>query len=294
MTFCDSAHLRGYIRCLTIGGSDPTSGAGVYADLATFRSFGLDGGAVVTAVTAQNSRGLRSLSCLSPVCVNDQFMSVCDEHDILSLKIGMMGSLDILLTVSRLLDSFKIPVVLDTVLFASSGGSLYDGGRDGGLEEYVSALRSLIIPRVSLLTPNVYEASIICNITEAEVCNCHEKVANCLLSLGCDAVFLKGGHLSGDFCEDFYFTKLTSFSLSSPRVCSPHTHGSGCVLSSAICADIAEQRLYSMGGDFNLEKSVRRGKHFVTKAIERAESEYGGGPYSGVSYCAVRQPDPYP
>jgi hydroxymethylpyrimidine/phosphomethylpyrimidine kinase len=197
-------------NALTIAGSDPSGGAGIQADLKTFSALGAYGCAVLTALTAQNTRGVRGVHLVPPAFVTQQLETLVDDVRIDAVKIGMLATADIARAVRDFLDAYPVDVVvLDPVMVATSGDRLLD-------DEAVEAVRELV-PRASLVTPNLPEA------------------AARLLETGARRVLLKGGHLAGD-PVDVLAGPDGVLELPAARVTTANTHGTGCSLSSAVAA----------------------------------------------------------
>ena len=253
---------------LTIAGSDSGGGAGVEADLKTFAALGVHGCVAITAITAQNTRGVRALEALSPGIVAAQIEAVFEDFDVGAVKIGMLASPDIAAVVAERLAARPAHpfVVFDPVMAASAGGAL---ARAGLLE----AARAALPPVVDCLTPNLGEAAAWLGdglaATEADM----RRQGEALLRLGFRAVLMKGGHLDGDAAVDWLILPGAAHRFAAPRLPSPNLHGTGCTLSSAVAAHVAR--------GFDLVEAVRRAKAFVRDAIVRgrgAKLGQGAGP----------------
>jgi hydroxymethylpyrimidine/phosphomethylpyrimidine kinase len=276
----DSGDAAGVMQrlpiALTIAGSDSGGGAGIQADLKTFAAFGVYAASVVTALTAQNTRGVRAIHYPPPGIVSAQIEGVLEDFAVTAIKIGMLGSAEVANAVADKL-SFKagrgretlLPlreggpkgrmrafVVYDPVMIASSGDALSGGG-------FGEAIRHALLPLVDCLTPNLAEAAtLLCE----PVARSEEHMARhgaALLKLGPRAVLMKGGHLEGDEAVDLLVTENAVRRFAAPRVASKNLHGTGCTLSSAIAANIVLE--------VPLPEAVAAAKAFVRQAIERGQ-----------------------
>ncbi|MCX8965883.1 bifunctional hydroxymethylpyrimidine kinase/phosphomethylpyrimidine kinase [Erwinia psidii] len=252
------------INALTIAGTDPSGGAGIQADLKTFSALAAYGTSVVTALVAQNTRGVQSLCRITPDFVAAQLSSVLSDVRIDSVKIGMLAGSDIVDVVADCLQAAAIPwVVLDTVMLAKSGDALLS-------PEAVVTLRQRLLPQVSLITPNLPEAAalLMCDIARSETEM--RQQARALLAMGCQAVLMKGGHLSGSESPDWLITAGEELRFTSPRVITKNTHGTGCTLSAALAA------LRPRNASWH--DTVQRAKQWLQGALEQADSlEVGNG-----------------
>lgn len=248
---------------LTIAGSDSGGGAGIQADLRTFQAHGVFGTSAITAVTAQNTMGVRAVVALSPAMVIAQIDAVADDFSLAATKIGMLANADIITVVAAALGRHHLgPVVIDPVMVAKGGDSLL-------ADDAVAALRDVLLPRATLITPNIPEAEALTGIRIATVADMRA-AAQQLLATGAQAVVIKGGHLDGP-ATDVYADRFGIEELTAPRIASTHTHGTGCTFSSAVAARLAL-------GD-PLKQAVREAKTYVRRAIERAPHlGHGHGP----------------
>lgn len=248
---------------LTIAGSDSGGGAGIQADLKTFAAFGVYGTSALTAITAQNTRGVRSAVPLDPALVVAQIDAVASDFDIAATKIGMLANTAIIDAVADALLRLSLPsIVLDPVMVAKGGDHLLEPSA-------VDALRDRLIPMAAVLTPNVSEAEVLTGLTITSVEDQRAAAAR-LIGLGARIVVVKGGHLSGR-AVDVWHDGVRFVELEAERVDTPHTHGTGCTFSSAIAACLA------LGHD--PEDAARRAKAYVTGAIRHAPGlGHGHGP----------------
>ncbi|WP_028137534.1 bifunctional hydroxymethylpyrimidine kinase/phosphomethylpyrimidine kinase [Bradyrhizobium japonicum] len=252
---------------LTIAGSDSSGGAGIQADLKTFAALGVYGASVITALTAQNTRGVTGIHAVPASFVAEQIDAVFSDLDIGAVKIGMVAQVaSIEAIAAALLRWSPRHVVLDPVMVATSGDRLLAA-------EAVNALRTKLIPLASVVTPNLPEAAALLDepvaASEAEI----ESQGRRLLALGCRAVLIKGGHGEGAESIDYLVSGEGTLALAAPRVATRNTHGTGCSLSSAVAAGLAK------GED--LASAVRNAKTWISAAIAAADRfsvGHGHGP----------------
>jgi hydroxymethylpyrimidine/phosphomethylpyrimidine kinase len=248
---------------LTIAGSDSGGGAGIQADLRTFQALGVFGTCAITAVTAQNTIGVRAVEILAPAIVTAQIDAVAEDFEIAATKIGMLGNAGIVRAVAAALERHRLgPIVLDPVMVAKGGDPLL-------AETAIAALRDTLRPRATLVTPNIPEAEVLTGLRIANISDMRA-AALALLQIGAQAVVIKGGHLDGP-AVDVFASGSAIEELIALRVHSVHTHGTGCTFSSAVAARLAH-------GD-DLKTAVRSAKAYVRRAIERAPAlGHGHGP----------------
>jgi hydroxymethylpyrimidine/phosphomethylpyrimidine kinase len=286
---------------LTIAGSDSGAGAGIQADLKTFAALGVYGGSVVTALTAQNLLGVRSIHYPPPGIVGAQINAVFEDFDVAAIKIGMLGMAAIVEVVAERLSAplargvggqasrakraraigpdphpadyvgHLLPegkgarafIIYDPVMAASSGDPLSGAG-------FAETVRASLLPLVDCLTPNLAEAAALLGEPIARSEADMARQGEALLKLGPRAVLMKGGHLDGDEAVDLLVTGDSVRRFAAPRLVSKNVHGTGCTLSSAIAANIV------LGAA--LPDAVASAKAFVRQAIERGRDvELGGG-----------------
>jgi hydroxymethylpyrimidine/phosphomethylpyrimidine kinase len=215
---------------LSVAGSDPSGGAGIQADLKTFSALGVYGTAVLTALTAQNTRGVTGVHPVPAPFVGQQLRTLLDDVEVHATKLGMLGSAAVVQEVAALLASRPAgPVVCDPVMVATSGDRLID-------EDAVAAVRTLLLPVSDLVTPNVPEAAVLLDTEPAGTVDELVEQAEALLALGAGAVLVKGGHLGGDDSVDVLVTTAGTTVTRRPRLATTATHGTGCTLSSALAA----------------------------------------------------------
>ncbi|MFQ5350894.1 MAG: bifunctional hydroxymethylpyrimidine kinase/phosphomethylpyrimidine kinase [Thermoanaerobaculia bacterium] len=230
-------------RVLTIAGSDSGGGAGIQADLKTFAAHAVYGMSVITAVTAQNTRGVSAVAELPSELVGAQIDAVFDDIGVDALKIGMLSSAGIIAVVAERLRHWSgPPVVLDPVMVAKSGDPLL-------AEDAVEALRAELVPLATVLTPNLPEASRLAGSGPTDSEEQRLLVARRLAESG-PAVLLKGGHLEDDTIVDLLCVGREVHRWTHPRVASTSTHGTGCTLSAAIAARLArgDELVSAVGG----------------------------------------------
>ena len=242
-----------YPRLLSIAGSDSGGGAGVQADLKTFAALGCFGTTAITAVTAQNTIGVRAIHAVPLDVLAGQIDAVAEDIGVDAAKIGMLHSAPTIETVAAALDRHRLrQVVLDPVMVATSGAALIDPSA-------IAALVRLMFPRALLVTPNLDEAAMLVGRplrAEAEMA----EAAQQLLEMGARAVLLKGGHLAGPTIADLLLQPgLPPLWMRAPRIDTQNTHGTGCTLSSAIAAYLA------LGDD--LTQAVQQARVFVRAAL---------------------------
>jgi len=249
---------------LTIAGSDSGGGAGIQADLKTFAALGVYGASVITALTAQNTKGVFAIHEAPTEFIVAQIDAVFSDLNVSAVKIGMLGSAAAIAAVGAGLRRHRARnVVLDTVLAASSGKKLLH-------DDAVDALRALVA-QARLVTPNLPEAAA---LTGGKPTRDEEEMdiqAQKLVALGAGAVLLKGGHGGGPESVDLLIEGNARTRFAVPRVQTRNTHGTGCTLASAIAAGLAK--------DLPLVDAVRQAKTYVTAALEAADRlDIGSGP----------------
>ena len=253
-------------RALTIAGSDSGGGAGIQADLKTFAILGVWGTSAITSITVQNTEGVTGVSDVAAPIVAAQIRAVATDIGVDAAKTGMLSSAGIIEAVAAAVEETGIrSLVVDPVFVSKHGHPLLS-------PDAVDAMRKRIVPLASVITPNLPEASGLAGFDVATKDDM-ARAAETILELGARAVLVKGGHLEGSGSDDLFVAAGGSEWLTAERIGSPHTHGTGCVLSSAIAAYLAR------GED--MVEAVRRGKEFVTEAIRHAlHIGHGIGPVS--------------
>ena len=240
---------------LTIAGSDSGGGAGIQADLKTFHQFGVYGTSAITAVTAQNTVGVRSWTALEPGLVAQQIDAVAEDLAPAAVKSGMLGSAAVSLTVAERLAALQPPhYVLDPVMMATSGDRLLD-------REAERIIRERLVPLAELVTPNLDEAEVLTG-ERVRTLEEMERAGRALVGLGARAALVKGGHLEGDRVCDVLVTPGGTRRFGHARIATTSTHGTGCTLSAAVTAGLALGR--------PLERAVEDALAFVRRAMESA------------------------
>jgi hydroxymethylpyrimidine/phosphomethylpyrimidine kinase len=256
-----------YPRVLSIAGSDSGGGAGIQADLKTFAALGCYGMTAITALTAQNTLGVRAIHGVPPAMLRAQIDAVLEDIGAHAVKIGMLHSPEIVLTVAEAIDRHALKkVVLDPVMVATSGAVLIDNPA-------IAVLVRELFGRASVVTPNLDEAALLVGRSlDSE--QAMEAAARELLAMGARAVLLKGGHLAGDLVSDLLLMQNGEVHwMRAPRIQTANTHGTGCTLSSAMAAQLA------LGA--SLLHAVQGARAYVRAALQagaRVRTGAGSGP----------------
>jgi hydroxymethylpyrimidine/phosphomethylpyrimidine kinase len=240
---------------LTIAGSDSSGGAGIQADLKTFTALGVYGASVLTALTAQNTRGVTAVHAPPAEFVTAQIDTVLDDLEVGAVKTGMLANAAIVLAVADAMDKRpSLPLVIDPVMVATSGDRLLE-------PEAVAAYKTRLIPRALLITPNLPEAAALLDEAPAADLEAAERQARALLALGSRAVLVKGGHRAtgSEAVDVLALADGTVHHVSAPWVDTRNTHGTGCTLSAAITAGLAT--------GLPLVEAVRAGKRYLSEAL---------------------------
>ncbi len=239
---------------LSIGGSDPTGGAGIQADLKTFQHFGVHGLSVVTAVTVQNTSGVIATNPVSAELVRAQLAALASDIKIDAIKIGMLTSPDVVRVVAEFVAAQAVPAVLDPIIASSNGVRFLE-------DDAIEILQKKLLPLVTIITPNLPETERLTGLqmsTEDSIIH-----ASILLNdMGAKAMLIKGGHADGDESRDLFYDGLSIEWISAPRS-TKRVHGTGCVLSSAIASALAKQ--------LPLRDSVVIAKEFITSMLDEAK-----------------------
>lgn len=260
--------MKTYRRALTIAGSDSGGGAGIQADLKTFSALGCYGMSVLTALTAQNTRQVRSIFEVSPSFVADQIDAVVEDIGVDVVKIGMLHSTPVIRVVADRIRRYQLrPVVLDPVMVAKSGDRLLE-------PEAIEALRTELFPLATVITPNLKEAEVLLSRPISSR-SAMPDAARALLELAPEAVLLKGGHIEEPASPDVLCQRSDPEPrwLEAERISTLNTHGTGCTLASAIAAYLAR--------GYGIPEAIQAAKKYLSEAL-RAGSEYrlgsGHGP----------------
>jgi hydroxymethylpyrimidine/phosphomethylpyrimidine kinase len=241
---------------LIVAGSDSGGGAGIQADIKTVSMLDAYAATAITALTAQNTEGVFGVLPIPPEFVRQQIEVVLDDIGADAIKTGMLHDVAVIETIAAVLQGHAaaIPLVVDPVMVAKGGARLIEPGA-------VEALKRLLIARAEIVTPNLPEAEILCDASIGNVAEM-QSAGEALLALGCRAVLMKGGHLSGETVSDVLVTAGGARVWESPRIATRHTHGTGCTLASAIAAGLAQGR--------DVENAVDRARAYVQRAIAGA------------------------
>ncbi len=243
-------------RVLIVAGSDSGGGAGIQADIKTVTMLDAYAATAITALTAQNTEGVFGVFPIPPDFIRRQIEVVLDDIGADAVKTGMLHDAAVIETVAAALRerAGTIPLVVDPVMVAKGGARLIE-------PDAVDALRRLLIARAAVVTPNLPEAEILCGRTIGDVAEMRA-AGEALLALGCGAVLVKGGHLTGKTVSDVLVTHGGVRVWESPRIDTRHTHGTGCTLASAIAAGLAQ--------GLDVEGAVDRARLYVQRAIASA------------------------
>ena len=277
------ARTLSYARVLSIAGSDSGGGAGIQADLKTFAALGCFGMTALTALTAQNTLGVRAIHAVPLEMLNAQIDAVVEDIGVDAVKIGMLHSAATVQAVATAIDRHRLErVVLDPVMVATSGATLID-------REAIEVLVTQMFPRAALVTPNLDEVALLVGRPLATEDDMYA-AARELLARGARAVLLKGGHLAGDTVSDLLLAHdAQALWLRGPRIPSANTHGTGCTLSSAIAAHLARGA--------TLEDAVRRARDYVRGALQAGapvRTGAGSGPLNHAWQPQAMQTVPLP
>ena len=242
-------------RVLILAGSDSGGGAGIQADIKTVTALGGYAATAITAVTVQNTLGVTGVHPIPVEVVEGQARAVLDDIGADALKTGMLGDVAMVEAVAALLDyASGVPAVVDPVMIAKGGAALLQ-------DRAVSAVRTLMVPRAALLTPNAPEAAALTGLA-VETTDDLRRAGEALLKAGAAAVLMKGGHIPGDTLIDILMTAAGETTFEGPRLDTRHTHGTGCTLASACATGLAQ--------GLDLTAAVARAWAYVQEAIARA------------------------
>lgn len=248
-------------RVLIIAGSDSGGGAGIQADVKAVTALGGFAATAITAITVQNTLGVHGVHPLPLDLIEAQARAVLDDIGTDAIKTGMLGSTAVVERVAAILDASAAPAVVDPVMIAKGGHPLLP-------DEAVEAVKSLMVPRATLLTPNAPEAEALTGLPVTDL-DGQRRAGAFLIGMGAKAVLMKGGHVaSGDRVIDVLVTEHGETLLEGERVDTRHTHGTGCTLASACAAGLAK--------GLSLEAAVTEAWAYVAEAIRRAPGLGGG------------------
>ena len=263
---------KAYRTVLTIAGSDGSGGAGIQADIKTFAALECYGLSVITAITAQNTRGVNRIYPMDEECIRDQFRSIISDIAIDAVKIGMLGSAGTIKTVAALIEELRElqgdpPIIIDNVLASSGGIALLP-------PEAIPLMKERLFPLASLITPNLPETALLTGMKEPPATQeAIEMAAWQLLETGAAAVLIKGGHGAGEECRDCLLYENRFFWFSSKKIMTGNPHGTGCTLSSAIAAFMARGE--------STDSAVAKAKEYLNEALQAGAAFHlgnGSGP----------------
>jgi hydroxymethylpyrimidine/phosphomethylpyrimidine kinase len=248
---------------LTIAGSDSGGGAGIQADLKTFHRHGVYGASVITALTAQNTRGVSAIHSVPPDFVVEQYRQVATDFEVAAAKTGMLAGAGIVEALAAALKADPVPhLVVDPVMISKAGSALLES-------DAIEALISLILPLATLVTPNLHEAAAMTGTGEITTLAEMAAAVETIRAFGPRAVLIKGGHLPAEEeAVDLFYDGSSTIEFRQPRLEQRHTHGTGCTFSAAITAHLARGS--------SLAEAVQAGKAFITEAIRTAPGLGGG------------------
>jgi hydroxymethylpyrimidine/phosphomethylpyrimidine kinase len=261
-------------RVLIVAGSDSGGGAGIQADIKTVTALGGFAMTAITALTAQNTRGVTGIFDVAPEFVAEQMRLTLSDIGADAIKTGMLHRADIIDTVCAVLDELApdVPLVVDPVMVAKGGAELLS-------PDARKAMMARLVPRATVLTPNLPEASTLAD-TPVDTLDDMRRAGAALLALGPRAVLMKGGHLPGEVLTDLLVTAEGTLALEGPRIATTSTHGTGCTTASAIAAGLAQ--------GMSPADAVRRARAYVREAIRTAPG-YGGG-YGPLNHAHTVRP----
>ena len=260
---------------LIIAGSDSSGGAGIQADIKTVTALGSYAMTAITAVTIQNTTGVKSIVPINSKEISNQIEFTSKDIRPDAIKIGMLHSVEVIKSVIRSLEIIKVKkIILDPVMIAKGGAKLID-------DKAIKLLKTALIKKVSLITPNIPEAEI---LTDTKIKTKEDMIfaASILINLGAKNVFIKGGHLNSKVVQDIFVNKKEIMLIKNKRITTNNTHGTGCTLSSAISTFFACGK--------TLKKSCELATKYVNNSI-RSNLNYGAGhgPINHLSSIIIRK-----
>jgi len=268
-------------RLLVIAGSDSSGGAGIQADIKTATALGAYAMTAVTSVTVQNTQGVHAIHPIPANIVRAQIVSVLEDIGADAIKIGMLGSSEVIRAVAQTLVTYArgIPLVVDPVMEAKGGASLLE-------DEAANTLMVSLFPLATIITPNAPEAARLTGLPVETVADCVQ-AGQSLLATGVQSVLVKGGHLEGETVTDVLISQDSAQRLTAPRLKTTSTHGTGCTLASAIAVGLAQ--------GLPLIDSIRRARSYVQEAIRTAPGfGHGHGPLNHMHPFSRPNTDPGP
>lgn len=256
------------IAC-TIAGSDSGGGAGIQADLKTFQEIGIFGTSVITALTAQNTKGVQGILPIEISFIQEQLEAVFSDFDIRAVKTGMLFDSATIKTVAKILKQVSVPLIVDPVMVAKGGEILLQ-------KQAIASLKKELLPLATVCTPNIPEAELLTGI-KIDTFHKIELAAHAILALGVKCVIMKGGHLYEQAATDRVYWKGGHYAMSAPRIQTKNTHGTGCTFSAAITAFIAE--------GLPIDDAIVEAKKFIQLAIAHPlKIGHGHGPTNHFAY----------
>jgi hydroxymethylpyrimidine/phosphomethylpyrimidine kinase len=257
-------------KTLTIAGFDASGGAGIQADLKTFSALGCYGMSILTAIPIQNTRGVTNCYEIPLDAIEEQLISIFSDIRPDAIKIGMLFNSEIIDLVATFLSTHAhgIPIVVDPVMVAKSGDHLLK-------PDAISILKARLFPLATIVTPNIDETNAICGMNIQNEKDMQDAGQH-ILSLGTQAVIVKGGHLKADQCRDLLLTPTTTKWLTASRIVTKNTHGTGCTFSAALAANLAHK--------LDLPTSCMLAKEYITGAIDSFKDEIIGHGYGPVNH----------
>ena len=238
-------------KVLAIAGSDSSGGAGIQADIKSISANKAYAMSVITAITAQNTLGVNLIEDVSAKMITEQLKAIKEDIKVDAIKIGMVSKEETIKAISREIDNFKTKVVLDPVMVSKSNHLLLQ-------EKAIDSLVKDLFPKAFLITPNLMETYQLTGIKPKNIKEM-KQAAKKLIELGPKNILVKGGHLEGDYATDLLYTSDAFYTFSEEVIKTNNNHGTGCTLSSAIAANLAN--------GYNLVEAVRLAKKYITKAL---------------------------
>lgn len=268
--------LYRYPTALTIAGSDSSGGAGIQADLKTFSSLGVYGASAITAITAQNTRGVRSIQPIDTSVFKDQIDMVFEDLYIDAVKTGMIHNDKAAEITAQAIRQYQpLHLVVDPVMVSTSGTKLIE-------DSTIEIIKHTLFPLASVITPNICEAELLSGTTISSIADMQE-TAQKLLSFECKSVLLKGGHLSGNRMVDVFIDNEGNTAMFESELCNTNnTHGTGCTLSSAITANLAKGHA--------LTEAIHLAKTYISAAIQNGADTFAGHGHGAVNHFFAPQP----
>lgn len=257
-------------NALTIAGSDSGGGAGIQADLKTFSALGVFGCSVISALTAQNTVTVSAVHAVPASFVRAQLDAVLADIKIDAVKIGMLGTAEIVEAIADELRKRSIKnVVVDPVMIAKSGAKLLSA-------DCIDVLVKELLPQALIITPNIHEAAALLRTSPEQIEHDLESACRALADFGCANVVLKGGHLSGPSSDDLLYDGRTVRRFCAARIATNNTHGTGCTFSSAIAAYLARGAAAA--------EAVSLAKDYISRAILHADRLCVGSGHGPVNH----------